>query len=111
MLPELERRRLQRIPMRGRVTGRAHGAAEISGISKDVSADGMFIFVDAELVRGARVELVLELPSQEVFRDTVTLRCVGRVVRTEVAPLSGMHGVAVVFEDAEIMPSGSAAPA
>ncbi len=106
MNPEFERRRLQRIPMCGHITGHCHDgtARDIRGTSKNVSADGMFVVVESEIAPGARVELVLELPSQEVFRSTVVLRCVGKVVRTEPAP-DGQHGVAILFEDAEIAPS------
>ncbi len=106
-MPQIERRRLQRIPIQGRVTGHYTDGStfEITGISKDVSAEGMFVFLGSELAVGSRVELMLQLPSQDLFKQTVTLRCAGRVVRTEGAMPDGSFGVAVAFEDVEISPT------
>ena len=101
---DAERRRLQRLPLQGRVTGQYSngGMHELHGTSKNVSAEGMFLLVDAQVAEGARVELALEMPSQPMFRHNVTLRCVGRVIRAEAGDADGSHGIAVLFEDVEI---------
>ena len=101
---DVERRRLQRLPLQGRVTGRYTngGTHELHGTSVNVSAEGMFLLVDAPVGAGARVELALEMPSQAMFRHNVTLRCVGRVVRADAGDSDGSHGIAVLFEDVEI---------
>ncbi len=105
--PQTERRRLQRIPLQGRVTGHyTNGDTyEITGVSKDVSAEGMFIFLRTDVALHARVELILELPSHDVFKNRIMLHCVGRVVRVEGAVAEGTFGIAVVFEDIEISSS------
>ncbi len=99
-----ERRRLQRVQVKGHVKGRwiNGGAHEIDGTSKDVSAEGIFFFSESEIAEGAKVELVLDLPSEHVFKGAVTLRCIGRVIRTEEDD-RGQYGVAVVFENVEIV--------
>lgn len=103
--PELERRRLQRVPLEGRVRGRWKngGVHELHGVSKNVSAEGMYLLIDTDVEEGAQVELILDLPSHHVFRGAVTLRCVGRVVRREELTDSGEHGIAVVFDNVEIV--------
>ncbi len=103
--PEAERRRLQRVDLKGRVHGRFTngGVHEVRGVSKNVSAEGMFVLLESEVIEGSRIELVMELPSQHVFRDSVTLRCVGKVIRKEAPGGDGLHGVAVLFEDVEIV--------
>ncbi len=103
--PQLERRRLQRVPLQGRVRGRWKngGVHELRGVSKNVSAEGMYLLIDTDIEEGAQVELILDLPSHHVFRGAVTLRCVGRVLRREELPESGEHGIAVVFDDVEIV--------
>ncbi len=103
--PQTERRRLQRVPLEGRVRGRWKngGVHELRGASKNVSAQGMYLLIDHEVEVGAQVELILDLPSHHVFRGVVTLRCVGRVVRREELKDGGQHGIAVVFDDVEIV--------
>ncbi len=103
--PELERRRLQRVPLEGRVRGRWKngGVHELRGVSKNVSAEGMYLVLDHEVEEGAQIEVILDLPSHHVFRGAVTLRCVGRVVRREELAEGSQHGIAVVLDDIEII--------
>ncbi len=100
-----ERRRLQRVQLKGHVKGRwiNGGAHEVDGTTKDVSAEGIFFFSESEISEGATIELVLDLPSEHVFKGAVTLRCVGRVIRTEENLEEGKYGIAVVFDDVEIV--------
>lgn len=104
MAPGAERRRLQRIQLHGRVYGRSinDGVHEISGVSKNVSAEGMFLLVESDVGEGCQVELVLEVPSRHVFTDAVTLRCGGKVIRREGPTPDGLHGIAVLFDSVEI---------
>lgn len=102
--PQPERRRLQRTSLQGRVTGHYGNDAihKVTGTSKDVSAEGMFVFFGADVPVKSRVELLLELPTVDVFKNKLGLRCVGRVVRVEGVMPDGTFGVAVAFENIEI---------
>ncbi len=101
--PGPERRRVQRVQLKGQVRCRwtNGGVHEADGTSKDVSAEGLFFFSATEVAEGTRVEVLLDLPSEHVFKGAISLRCVGRVVRTQEE--HGQYGLAVVFDDVEIV--------
>jgi PilZ domain len=75
---------------------------DASGISRDVSACGVFVYVDEALPVGASVELLMMMPTIHSLSESIfPLRCLGAVVR--VAPQQGRYGVAVQFEKIDVI--------
>jgi len=75
---------------------------DASGLSRDVSACGIFFYVDEFLPVGAMVEVLTMMPQDDIFvRQVFPLRCYGVVVR--VTHEMGRCGVAIAFEKIEVV--------
>jgi c-di-GMP-binding flagellar brake protein YcgR len=100
-----ERRLRERLEVHGRLEGQYSngGVHRVSGVSKNLSAGGMFAYVEGEVAEGSYIELVLEIPSQDAPGQSVRMRCVGRVVRRDEPTADGLQGIAVEFENMEIV--------
>ena len=58
------------------------GVHEVESVTKDVSAAGVFLYMDVEPAIGSEIELMLSLPSKE-NGTPVQVHCVAKVVRVE----------------------------
>ena len=96
-----ERRKAQQFSARLPVTVKytQDGHYEFTGISRDVSASGIFLHTDSKIEEGAQVEVVLTLPSKTLEQNTVQVR--GTVVRIE---RRFPPGIAIKFEKLVILP-------
>ncbi len=104
-----ERRKAQQFPIQMPVTVKymQTGHYEFTGVSRDLSASGMFLHTDSNIEAGAQVEVILTLPSKTPEQITVEVR--GTVVRVE---RSSPPGIAIKFEKLVILPEPwSALPA
>ncbi len=76
------------------------------GVTRDISARGLFFVVDADLAVGSNVEFTLTLPTSVTQSADVRVRARGRVVRVE-RPRPGTEeermGVAAVIETYDII--------
>lgn len=70
----------------------------------NISARGVFFYIDSEIAPQTRVEVTLTLPSEVTVTDSVRVRFVGRVVRVESGP-SRRVGIAAAIEDYEFLRS------
>jgi hypothetical protein len=70
----------------------------------NVSARGVFFYVDRPIAQGSTIEVTLNLPSQVTLSDSVRVRFTGRVVRTELSQTSRI-GVAALIEEYEFLRS------
>jgi Tfp pilus assembly protein PilZ len=99
-----ERRKSPRValeqPVLLRMTQTGH--LEFTGVSRDISKEGIFLYTESEIIEGSEVELLLTLPSEEE-RTSMTVR--GTVVRIEKADREPLSGVAIAFRKVEIAPS------
>lgn len=75
------------------------GNFEFTGISRDLSDRGIFLYTESVIEEGADVELELTLPSLSAHPAPMLLR--GRVVRVERTPAMG---VAVEFDKILVVP-------
>ena len=98
-----ESRKAQRFPIAQpvRVTLTRAGHYELAAVARDVSAAGVFVYVESEIVEGSEVELQLSLPAES---GSVPARVQGRVIRVESASVGSKHGVGIAFEKVEILP-------
>lgn len=51
--------------------------------TRDVSARGVFFYMDSNVKVGSELEFTLTLPSEITLTDSIRVRCKGKVVRVE----------------------------
>ena len=59
------------------------GAKEQIAQTRDVSARGVFFYMDSNVKVGSDLEFTLTLPSEITLTDSIRVRCKGKVVRVE----------------------------
>jgi len=73
--------------------------------TQNVSARGVFLYLDRALAPGARIHVTLTFPPHVTLTDPVRVRFTARVVRTE-APLPASRvGIAALIEKYEFLHS------
>ena len=95
-------RSLQRLPLQvpAAVKYTNGGVHEAECLTKNVSAAGVFLYMDVEPAIGSEIELVLNLPAQDHSATSVQVHCVAKVVRVERGDLK--FGVAAAISSYEI---------
>ena len=100
---QAERRSEQRFPLRLPLLVKSDaGQHEESSLTRDVSAGGVFFYLDTRLAEGTPVEIVLTLPDEITLTENIPVRCNGKVIRV-VDRLDGDYqvGIAVAIEQYE----------
>lgn len=105
--PENDRRTMRRFDMRlpalVKVTGESY--QELLTETQNVSARGVFFYLDRPVAAGTKVEVTLTLPSHVTLTDAVRVRFTGRVVRVQSPLPASRIGVAAVIEQYEYLRS------
>jgi hypothetical protein len=75
-----------------------------AGSTENISAAGVYLWVDGELEVGSSIEFEVTIPRDSIAasRD-VQLHCTGRIVRCDPDPEVGRTGVACVLEGYEFV--------
>ncbi len=68
----------------------------------NISARGVFFYIEGQIAPHSSVEVTLTLPSQVTFSNSVRVRFTGRVVRVE-SGQSPRMGVAAAIEEYEFL--------
>lgn len=77
--------------------------------TQNVSARGVFFYVDRPVAEGTRLEVIMTFPSHITLTEPVKVRFIARVVRVE-APLPVSRiGVAALIEEYEFLRTNPAA--
>ena len=100
---------MRRFDMRLPATIKTNGnglADELLTETQNVSARGVFFYLDRELAQGSRVEMTLTFPPHVTLTDSVRVRFTARVVRVESLPASRV-GVAAFIEEYEFLRSST----
>src|SRR5712691_8350726 len=101
-----ERRTMRRFDMRLPATVRLEGAAEFHTETQNVSARGVFFYLDRAVASGTRLEVTLTFPPHITLTDAVKVRFAARVIRVE-SPLPSLRiGTAAMIENYEFLRSG-----
>lgn len=103
-----ERRTMRRFDMRLPAAVRLDDFATLNlqTETQNVSARGVFFYLDREVDEGSRLEMTLTFPPHVTLTDSVRVRFTARVVRVE-SPLPGSRiGVAAMIEEYEFLRSG-----
>lgn len=79
---------------------------ELQTETQNVSARGVFFYLDRPVPSGTRCEVTLTFPPHITLTDAVRVRFSARVIRSD-APLPSLRvGTAAVIEDYEFLRSG-----
>jgi hypothetical protein len=102
--PKPERRSSSRVPVRVPVAVRAgDSVVEVSATTRDLSSNGVFLYTDAAMQPGSRIEMVLILPPELAGGERRWACCQASIVRVESSPESGV-GVAAAIDNIDLLP-------
>ena len=100
-----ERRMMRRFDMRLPAIVRLEGANEFHTETQNVSARGVFFYLDRAVSAGTKLEVTLTFPPHVTLTDAVRVRFTARVIRVE-HPLPSLRiGTAAMIEDYEFLRS------
>ena len=90
-----------RLPAAIRLAGNA--ASEFLTETQNVSARGVFFYLDRIVDSGSRIEVTLTFPPHVTLTDPVRVRFAARVIRVETPLPSSRIGVAAMIEEYEFL--------
>src|SRR5579872_2152232 len=94
-----DRRAMRRFDMRLPAIVKFEGESEFQTETQNVSARGVFFYLDHEVMAGTRLEVTLTFPPHVTLTDAVRVRFSARVIRVEDPLPSARIGVAAMIED------------
>jgi hypothetical protein len=100
-----ERRMMRRFDMRLPAIVRAEGTNEVQTETQNVSARGVFFYLDRAIAAGTKLEVTLTFPPHVTLTDAVRVRFTARVIRVEHPLPSARIGTAAMIEDYEFLRS------
>jgi hypothetical protein len=101
-----ERRMMRRFDMRLPAVVKVGEVDECQTETQNVSARGVFFYLDHPLSSGTKLEVTLTFPPHITLTDAVRVRFNARVIRVENPLPSARVGVAAMIEDYEFLRSG-----
>jgi hypothetical protein len=104
-----ERRMMRRFDMRLPAIVRLEGADEVQTETQNVSARGVFFYLDRALSAGTKLDVTLTFPPHVTLTDSVRVRFTARVIRVEHPLPSARIGTAAMIEDYEFLRSNGSA--
>ena len=100
-----DRRMMRRFDMRLPAIVRVEGANEFHTETQNVSARGVFFYLDEPVAAGTKIDVTLTFPPHITLTDSVRVRFSARVIRVE-HPLPSLRiGTAAMIEDYEFLRS------
>lgn len=79
------------------------GADATLAATKDVSARGVFFYLDADVAEGSPIEFTLTLPPEITLTECIKVHCVGKVVRVDSKDKNSKLGIAAAIEQYDII--------
>lgn len=76
--------------------------AEVTSQTKDVSARGVFFYLDSDVAAGSELEFTLTLPPEITLTQAMRVHCTGRVVRVDQSGGRARVGIAAAIDKYEI---------
>jgi hypothetical protein len=106
-----ERRTMRRFDMRLPATVRlaGQGLRDLLTETQNVSARGVFFYLDRPLAEGMGIEVTMTFPPHVTLTEPVRVRFTARVVRVETSHAGPGVGVAAMIEEYEFLRSNPAA--
>ena len=96
---------MRRFDMRLPAIVRVDGSSEIHTETQNVSARGVFFYLNHPVSAGTKLEVTLTFPPHITLTDAVRVRFVARVIRVEHPMPSARVGTAAMIEDYEFLRS------
>lgn len=96
---------MRRFDMRLPAIVRLESASEFHTETQNVSARGVFFYLDRVISAGTKLEVTLTFPPHVTLTDAVRVRFRARVIRVESPLPSARIGVAALIEDYEFLRS------
>jgi PilZ domain len=103
--PAQERRAMRRFDMRLPASVKLPGVTDFLTETQNVSARGVFFYLDRPLDEGSRLEVTLTFPPHVTLTDSVRVRFMARVVRVEDPLPASRVGIAAFIEEYEFLRS------
>jgi hypothetical protein len=100
-----ERRAMRRFDMRLPAIVRLEGTGEFHTETQNVSARGVFFYLDDPVSAGTKLEITLTFPPHVTLTDAVRVRFFAHVIRVENPVPSSRTGVAAMIENYEFVRS------
>jgi hypothetical protein len=100
-----ERRLMRRFDMRLPALIKFEGSPELFTETQNVSARGVFFYVDHTVSSGTKLEVTLTFPPHVTLTDAVRVRFTARVIRVDQPLPSARIGVAAMIENYEFLRS------
>ena len=103
-----DRRGMRRFDMRLPASVKAAGLAadDVLTETMNVSAQGVFFYLDRPIAEGSQIEVTLTFPPHITLTDPVRVRFMARVIRVEQPLPMSRIGVAAAIEEYEFLRSG-----
>ena len=76
----------------------SNGAGEAAAETKDVSARGVFFYLDSKVAEGSPIEFTLTLPPEITLTESIRVRCTGKVVRVDQDDPNHQVGIAAAID-------------
>jgi len=96
---------MRRFEMRLPAIVRTEDAWESHTETQNVSARGLFLYLDRPVTAGSRLEITLTFPPHVTLTDAVRVRFAARVIRVEEPLPSARIGTAALIENYEFLRS------
>jgi len=90
-----------RLPATIRIAG--EGTSELATETQNVSARGVFFYLDRPVDAGSRIDVTLTFPPHVTLTDPVRVRFAARVIRVESPLPSSRVGIAAMIEEYEFL--------
>ena len=100
-----ERRMMRRFDMRLPAIVRLEGSSEIQTETQNVSARGVFFYLDRPVSAGTKLDVTLTFPPHVTLTDAVRVRFSAHVIRVENPLPSARVGIAALIENYEFLRS------
>jgi hypothetical protein len=98
-----ERRSGRRVPVQTPVKVRQPDGSETSGLTRDLSSNGVFLYSETGMAAGSKLELVVMLPPELGVGAGGWALCQASVVRVEQGIGKGV-GIAATLDRIELLP-------
>jgi PilZ domain-containing protein len=99
-----EQRSRPRLPVQVQVSIRSGESQASTGLTRDLSRNGVFFYTDSQIHAGSELEIVLMLPPELTQGEKSWVCCQASVVRVEQAPGKGQMGVAANIRNIATLP-------
>jgi len=100
-----ERRLMRRFDMRLPAIVRFEGSPEFHTETQNVSARGVYFYLDQPVETGTKIEVTMTFPPHVTLTEAVRVRFRARIIRIERPLPSARVGTAAVIEDYEFLRS------